>query len=420
MEQAVQSPANGNKIITAYNRIVNAVAGIGTDTDAIVAAISLLKTPQEFTQLINQFIDKKTGYSSFVDMINKEYDRLNYNDIVKLVNKLKSIGVEASFKLSKNNLGHYFFDGNFQITYIPSDKHFKKPTTSINSQCKDKWNSVLPKAIAFWRNWLKDPITRQKVKSNWTDESGFMKYVQGYNESLFSSVFNDYEDALSNLKLVFYDNTMAFVRNQLASQTAYAFVREGDHYHIYVNCSFNDPDPYGSLIHEIQHIIYDIKPLNPTKKIRDAFVTNKTVKQTTKQIQSSLSANNTKISSYAAIVNNTANKLGINPDYLQQWKKDALIVKRANNDPYYICRETEKMSNIMSMRKTLNIKPGGVITYNMLKPYITLKKDNNDISWFLYCWAINNFPDINKMLNKVNQLAANQSKINKPPSSNLA
>ena len=42
------------------------------------------------------------------------------------------------------------------------------------------------------------------------------------------------------------------------------------------------------------------------------------------------------------------------------------------------------------------------------------------MSWILMCWAINNFTDINIMLNKINQLAANQSKINKTPGSNLA
>jgi hypothetical protein len=55
----------------------------------------------------------------------------------------------------------------------------------------------------------------------------------------------------------------------------------------------------------------------------------------------------------------------------------------------------------------------------MLKPYITLKKRDGDMDWILMCWAKNYFPDINIMLNKINQLAANQSKINKTPGSNL-
>jgi hypothetical protein len=103
------SPGRNNVIITAYNQIVNASAGWGTDPDAIVAAIGLLKTPTEFAQLLEQFKNKKTGYSSFNDMINEEYDRFNYSDIVKLVNKLKSIGVDATFKARSNFLGQDLF-----------------------------------------------------------------------------------------------------------------------------------------------------------------------------------------------------------------------------------------------------------------------------------------------------------------------
>lgn len=403
------SPGRNNVIITAYNQIVNASAGWGTDPDAIVAAIGLLKTPTEFAQLLEQFKNKKTGYSSFNDMINEEYDRFNYSDIVKLVNKLKSIGVDATFKAGSNRLGQDLFLGNFQITRIKSDKEFKTPIIKINSACKDRWNRELPKAVAFWRNWLKDPITRKKVENNYPDDSAIFGF------DLFSTTveeaFDRYEKSLSNLKLMFYDNTMTFLGSQKVHPGAFAFVTKGNNYHIYVNCSKNDPDPYGSLIHEIQHIIYNIKPLNPGKKIKDAFVTNKTVKQTTQQILGSLPATN-------ASLKNTATKLGIDADYLTVWKKVADDRAKSPN-PGYVCRETEKMSNIMSIRKTLNIKPGGVITYDMLKPYITRQKHNTDMDWILLCWAKNYFPDINIMLNKINQLAANQSKINKTPGSNL-
>ena len=408
------SPGRNNVIITAYNQIVNASAGWGTDPDAIVAAIGLLKTPTEFAQLLKQFKNKKTGYSSFNDMINEEYDRFNYSDIVKLVNKLKSIGVEATFKAGSNGFGQDHFSGNFQITRIKSDKEFKTPIIKINSKCKDRWNRELPKALAFWQNWLTDPITRKKVENNYPDDSA--KFAD-WSYTTVEEAFDSYKKSLSNLKLIFYDNTMTSVGSQKVSPGAYAFVTTRSNYHIYVNCSLNDPDPYGTLIHEIQHIIYNIKPLNPSKKIKDAFVTNKTVKQTTPQIQGSLPA--MKKSSYPASLKNTATKLGIDTDYLNAWKEQA-DKREESEDPGYVCRETEKMSNIMAIRKTLNIKPGGVITYDMLKPYITREKRDTNMYWILMCWAKNDFPDINIMLNKINQLAKNQSKINKTPGSNLA
>ena len=150
--------------------------------------------------------------------------------------------------------------------------------------------------------------------------------------------------------------------------------------------------------------------MNPAKKIQDAFVSSKTVKQTEQKVRESLPSG--KVKTYTSDVVNAAKKIGVKPDDLEYWKLTLKQSSKAKEDANYVCRETEKMSNIMSIRKTLNIKPGGNITYNMLKPYITGQKHNTDVSWVLLCWAKNGFPDINQMLNKINQLAYNNTKNN--------
>ena len=66
----------------------------------------------------------------------------------------------------------------------------------------------------------------------------------------------------------------------------------------------------------------------------------------------------------------------------------------------------------MAVRKLLNINPGENITKEMLKPYITGNKHSTDISWILSCWALNGFGDIDVMLNKMNQLALQNTKNN--------
>jgi hypothetical protein len=63
------------------------------------------------------------------------------------------------------------------------------------------------------------------------------------------------------------------------------------------------------------------------------------------------------------------------------------------------------MSNITSIRKTLGVKPGQNITKEMVLPYIKGEKNHTDVSWVLYCWALKGFPDLNGMLNKINDLA---------------
>ena len=41
----------------------------------------------------------------------------------------------------------------------------------------------------------------------------------------------------------------------------------------------------------------------------------------------------------------------------------------------------------------------------MLLPYIKGNKEDTNVSFILYCWALRGFPDLNEMINKMNQLA---------------
>jgi len=66
----------------------------------------------------------------------------------------------------------------------------------------------------------------------------------------------------------------------------------------------------------------------------------------------------------------------------------------------------------MSIRKTFNVPPGGQITLKMLLPYIKNEKKDTDISWFLECWALRGFPDIQTLINKTNDLALTQTNTN--------
>jgi hypothetical protein len=174
----------------------------------------------------------------------------------------------------------------------------------------------------------------------------------------------------------------------------------------------SDPEPYDTLIHEIQHIIYGIMPLNPEEKIHDIFVTKNTKRATTKSIEAS---GRTRINPDAQTLKRAAiviKSLGLDMDAyrLVGWKRQADA-----NDPAYVCQTTEKMSNIMAMRSHFKLKPGQNITIAMLKPYIERKKANTDISWIILCWATNGFPDLNKMINRINTLAVNNTGTNRGP-----
>jgi len=389
----------------SYNEIVKGANYIlGTSKDTILGAFKYIKNSSEFHTLRSMFKDKKTGYSSFEEMINEEYDRFDYDDIIKLQEKLYSIGVVLKFKRGENNLGVPFFMGNTVITYEKNFENNKK-SIRVNSKCTSKYPPLLKQAQDYWRKWLSSPITKQKFRTNWN--------VQPKTDTVdgkkVDDIFEEYFDCIDNLKLVFYDNTMIHPPgvseiDVTESKRAFAFVTHSTPENIYINCSLNDKDPLGSLIHEIQHLLYDIRPLNPSITIGDVFLKPGDKKLRIKDVYdlSKKYVNDSKD------LINASQSLGVEQDTLTYWLwKSENVIK---NDPGYVCRETEKASNIQSIRHLLNIKPSQNITPQMLKPYINGEKNDTNIDWLLMCWASKGFKDINLFLSDLNKLAYQETK----------
>ena len=396
---------NNPNIQKAYNEVIKgANYPLGTSKDTILGAFNYIKTVEDFHTLRLMFKDKKTGYGSFEEMINEEYDRLDFDDIIKLQEKLYSIGVILDFSYGGNRIGTNFFSGGVKITYEKNFENIKK-ARKINSKCTSKYPPLLKQAQDYWIKWLSNPITKQKFRTNWN--------VKPKNDMIdgkeVNDIFEEYIDCINNSKLVFYDNTMKHAPgfskvNLTKTKSAYAFVLQETPENIYVNCSLNDGDPLGSLIHEIQHLLYFIRPLNPSITIKNVFLKPGDKKLSIKDVYDSSKKNDSfDLENYWKDVTNSAQFLGVEPYILNDWASKSEDAH--TEDPGYICRETEKASNIQSVRHLFNIKPGQNITPQMLKPYINGKKHHGDISWILMCWASKGFKDINLFLSDLNKLA---------------
>ena len=396
---------NNPNILKAYNEIIKgAKYPLGTAKDTILKAFDYIKNSSEFHTLRSMFKDKKTGYSSFDEMINEEYDRFDYNDIIKLQEKLYSIGVVLKFSKGANKFGNNFFMGNTVIIYDTNFRN-RKNEVKVNSDCKSKYTPLLKQAQDYWIKWLSSPITKLKFRKNWNVQPKY-DTVDGKK---VDDIFEEYIDCINNSKLVFYDNTMIHAPgfskvNLTKTKSAYAFVLQKTPENIYVNCSLNDGDPLGSLIHEIQHLLYFIRPLNPSITIKNVFLKPGDKKLSIKDVYDSSKKNDSfDLENYWKDVTNSAQFLGVEPYILNDWASKSEDAH--TEDPGYICRETEKASNIQSVRHLFNIKPGQNITPQMLKPYINGKKHHGDISWILMCWASKGFKDINLFLSDLNKLA---------------
>ena len=394
---------NNPNIQKAYNEIIKgANYPLGTSKDTILGAFNYIKTAEEFHTLRLMFKDKKTGYGSIEEMINEEYDRLDYNDIIKLQEKLYSIGVILDFSNGKNEFGYQFFMGEVKITYEKDFTNIPK----VTSKCILKYTPLLKQAQDYWRKWLSVPITKQKFRTNWNaqlknEKQLFPSMIDGKK---VDDIFEEYIDCIDNLKLVFYDNTMSHPPggNIRTDKNAYAFVNKKTPENIYVNCSLNDDDPLGTLIHEIQHLLYNIKPLNPSITIQNAFLKPGDKKLSIKD--DLIGASKKNINNSKDLIN-ASQSLGVKEITLIKWLLQVELENTYTNDPGYMCRETEKASNIQAVRHLLHIKPGQNITPQMLKPYINGEKYHTDITWLLLCWASKGFKDINLFLSDLNKLA---------------
>jgi hypothetical protein len=387
-----------SNVVSAYNDIVAASSGLGTNPDKILKAFDKIRNLKDFTKLLSMFKDKKTGYGRFSDMINQEYERDNYDDAVKLKQKLYPLGVMVSFNTARNGFGQDVFRGNFTFKYN-SSQNTKQNNTS-NKNCVNKTKPLLSAAKKNWVDWLSSPITKQKFIKNWSDKD--------YDINDVNRIFKNYINSLNNLKLIFYNNSMDSIEgvDLNGSRNSYAFVTKVSPNNIFFNCSLNNNDSLGTLIHEIQHILYYIHPLNPDHKVEKLFVDKNTKKLGPFDFLSKLFKNSTDNNSNKLLsqsIQNVSTKYGVKPNYLNNLYSNSYQYEKKN--PGYACSMNEKMSNIMSMRKLFNIKPGQNITLEMLNPYIKGEKRDGNVSWLLSCWALKKFPDINTLINNMNQLA---------------
>ena len=272
-----------------------------------------------------------------------------------------------------------------------------KTLQQVPKECSSKWQPQLEKAKNYWIKWLSDDITRIKFLINWQKVERNMTLVEVGN------IFKKYIDSLKVLKLYYYNSKLI-----PKSSEAFAFVNRFEPEKIYVNCSQNDPDPYGTLIHEMQHMLYEIKPLNPGVQISNVFVDSNTEKSTPETFFD-FSKNSNQQSSKISGIDAVSKEYGVSVDFLEEIKLDAYYYE-VEVDYGYVCRETEKMSNIMSIRNLFGINPGQNITKKMLLPYIKGEKFHEDVGWVLKCWALRGFPDLDGMLYKMNRLAYQNTK----------
>jgi hypothetical protein len=295
-------------------------------------------------------------------------------------------------------------DVTFNTSSYGKIKYFNKGfRTTVRLSDKAKWCSANNnKKIEYAKNWLiswvSNPETKKKFMTNWG--IGVDGMIRGMR---VDDIFRKYVDIIKNVKPEYYsfsDNftyTSNFEINTKSRKDTIAFVNPTEYGSdkVLVNCDLiGSKDSNNILVHEIQHLLNHYFPMNPSERVKKMY----NVKNPTNGIN---------------VVNMRVNskRYGIPENYIKQWYDNAVIEYQRGNRKYS-CDDDEKMSNIMSLRRTLNITPEKSIQVNDMIPYIKQTKKDIDIDayWLLVCWAISGYPDLQQWINGINSLAINGMK----------
>ena len=300
-------------------------------------------------------------------------------------------------------------------------------------KCKAEWETAKKPAVEFWELWLADPLTRQKFKKNWG-----IKFL----DKQVDKIFDDYREVVKNIIIK--------PSNDGSMSDAYAWVRPSESLkQVWVNCDVESSPSkkIDTLVHEIQHLLGEIKPLNPHRKIHRLFgdfqemqrivqamlVRKKEKREDKNKSRYDKGKREKKLEDklYGSLDDGTDEYYKDFPggknaftkavarlrQILQQPKDyiNALLITWYNeardiiqwDDALYTCDEDENMSRIFGIRHQFKISPNQQLSLSHLKPYILKEKParGTNLQYLIHCWALNGFPDIKNWISKLNKLA---------------
>jgi hypothetical protein len=143
-----------------------AAAGAGTDADGMVKAVQKIKSPAEFWE-VDSFLKTRPKKLDFAQTINDEFEYDNFEEVNKITDHLKKLGVGAEFTKLSNSQGTKTFKSNsFKITSAPVTTTQTDNTTKASTDAKTEKETQ--KAT---QNKIAQPAELKDVKAfqDWLD-----------------------------------------------------------------------------------------------------------------------------------------------------------------------------------------------------------------------------------------------------------
>ena len=257
--------------------------------------------------------------------------------------------------------------------------------------CKSVYtDSVLQKAKDYWKNWLESPATLEKIAKNYKTTA----------EDIKSNYVPKWLEIIEPLKIV-YKN---MARWDIAAVDTSASKKE-----VYVNPksivfkpNFRakyEEDPIRTLVHELQHKMSSLIPINPAEVVT-AALGQRTDPRTGKY----------HIAFGDDVLKRIGEDLGVDMEKHKRrayYYWDAFRYSKSVNT--YAKSPTEMVSRINALKYKYGIKPEDQhgLKPEMFRQTFLKEKVDADMDWILVAWAGYGFPPFQEFLDRLGSLAAN-------------
>jgi hypothetical protein len=262
------------------------------------------------------------------------------------------------------------------------------PSSQKINYCKSKFNpKTLKPAIDWYKQWLSNPITKQKFAKIWK-----------YDMNKVETIFSDYFKILDQIRFdyVFSSATNGgWVRDTVLGKLSIS--KGGFDVPITVNCrvaqNYDEEGDRNFIIHEIKHILDYLHKLHPYKSDAFTFYSDKIGNPLRGPIDSKILNN---------IKQNLIDEGFINVDEIVR-----SYMWRLENDEYHLKNKNEIFAALYGIREKFKISPGQPITKDHLINY----NSNSDVI-DLICIYIYSGMKLQDWLDQYNSVAMNQNKRN--------
>ena len=337
-----------------------------------------------------KYTESKSGYSEIV-----AWGVFRFRCIDGLFDNIKT-DVLYSDKLLKNALKNKFCNGELTKTSVLvayEHKSTQEELTKIQDQsCINVIKGPYQNAVNWWKNKLNEPAFYYKLKklNNYTDLQT-KEWIQKYKTYITNSISGPFCPK----------KTSKYYQKNFSDGFAAAHLEgSAGASRIVLNTDYKNIDSKeleGTLVHEIQHALYDLKPMTPSENWKKVFPYKVWVNNDTQNSKTPTPQEKTTISKY-----------GIKQDKLNWWSSE---LKRhtdpsRSDDTGYVCRETELASRMVKIKFLLGYSTNEKITVSDFKKFIEHEEspyDSTNPYFLVLCWLNNGTPDIQTFLDNLDK-----------------